>query len=99
MTKLTDLDGTFVRHASGGNFLEVESLSEADGVMFDCPGCGDHSIVVWDRSVPIGDGFGAWRWTMDGTSLSDLTLHPSVDLSHSGIACKWHGWVKNGDAA
>lgn len=41
------------------------------------------------------------RWTMEGTSLDDLTLSPSInlDVPENGVdSCKWHGWVKNGDA-
>lgn len=34
------------------------------------------------------------RWTMSGTSLEDLTLHPSVDV---GTPSCWHGWIRNGE--
>lgn len=44
------------------------------------------------------------RWTMEGTSLDDITLSPSVNLNVPNEKgeppmCRWHGWVKNGDAA
>jgi len=42
------------------------------------------------------------RWEMSGTGIDDLTLQPSInlDLPENGPnSCKWHGWVKNGDAA
>lgn len=99
MTRLTDLDATFVRHTSGGNFNEVEAMTDANGVLFDCPKCGRHSVLVWDRTVPAGIEPGPGRWDMTGTGLADLTLSPSVDLSRGGVGCLWHGWVKNGDAA
>lgn len=43
------------------------------------------------------------RWEMSGTSLDNLTLFPSVNLDvpdENGEVhgCRWHGWVKNGDA-
>jgi hypothetical protein len=48
------------------------------------------------------------RWLMEGSSLDDLTLSPSVNCDipwkdAAGVehpsSCKFHGWVKNGDAA
>lgn len=42
------------------------------------------------------------RWQMSGTSLDDLTLSPSINLDVPGNgddSCKWHGWVRNGDAS
>jgi hypothetical protein len=98
MTKLTDLDATFVCHTMNGDFAEVKTLAEANGVIFDCPKCGRHSVLCWDRTIPQPIPPGPGRWDMTGTGIADLTLSPSVDLSTSGIGCLWHGWVKNGDA-
>jgi hypothetical protein len=44
------------------------------------------------------------RWEMAGNSLDDLTLSPSINLDVPGNdgtiqGCRWHGWVRNGDAA
>lgn len=42
------------------------------------------------------------RWQMSGSSIDDLTLMPSINLDIPGVehdGCRWHGWVKNGDAA
>jgi hypothetical protein len=44
------------------------------------------------------------RWEMSGSSLDDLTLSPSINLdvpSDDGVVygCRWHGWVRSGDAA
>jgi hypothetical protein len=104
VTKLTDLDAEFLTHESrdGREFLpHVLSLAEAQGVMFECPACGKHSVLTWfkGRGVPDTASPGPGRWAPSGTGLSDLTLSPSVDLSTSASPCKWHGWVKNGDAA
>lgn len=54
------------------------------------------------------DGTPNPRWTMNGTSIDDLTLSPSINCDipwkdAQGVehpsSCKWHGFVKNGDAA
>ena len=97
MTKLTDLDATFVCHTMNGGFAEVKTLAEANGVMFDCPKCGRHSVLCWDRTIPQPITPGPGRWDMTGTGIADLTLSPSVNLEPHG--CQWHGWVRNGDAA
>ena len=96
MSRLADLDATFVRHIDGGNFVEVSCRSSANGVMFDCPKCGRHRVLCWDRTVPAGITPGPGRWDMVGDTLDDLTLNPSINLEPNG--CCWHGWVKNGDA-
>ena len=99
MTKLVDLDGTFVRHTSDGNFEEVAEISRANGLLFDCPLCGRHSILCWDHSVPPDVDPKPGRWTISGTSIADVTLQPSVNLdTRPDAVCKWHGWVRNGDA-
>ena len=102
MTKLTDLDATFVRWDGSleGNFFEQLQIEGATGVLFYCPKCNNHSVLIWDKSVPSSVGAYIDRWTMSGTGLTDLTLNPSVNLenaNHSG--CGWHGWVKNGEAS
>jgi hypothetical protein len=100
MTKLAQLEAAFVRLLNErGDFQELPSMAGANGVMFDCPKCGAHSVLCWDRTVAAGIAPGPGRWEMSGTSLHDLTLSPSVDLSRSGGACDWHGWVIDGDAA
>lgn len=109
MTRLVDLDATFVRLDNPrGDFTEVAAIGEAQGVMFDCPKCGGHSIVCWSRSRGVPDDIepGPGRWKLEGAGLEDLTLNAdppsgarSVDLSRSGVGCGWHGFVTDGDAA
>lgn len=98
MTKLTELDATFVAWdgSASGNFAEIPTIVGATGVMFDCPKCGGHSVLVWDRTIPSNIDPGPGRWDMFGTDLEDLTINPSINLT--GPGCGWHGWVKNGDA-
>ncbi len=105
MTKLTDLDATFVRltDPERGDFQEVEASADAQGVMFDCPKCGAHSIICWSSSRGVPDHVGPkpGRWRLDGTGLHDLTLNEEPGKSRSVLltaGCKWHGFVTNGDA-
>jgi hypothetical protein len=82
---------------------------EPDGVGF----AGAHRVLVFfsnPRSAPVAPAEfdDNPRWQMEGTSLDDLALSPSINLDvpwkdDKGVehqsACKWHGFVKNGDAA
>lgn len=83
----------------------VETIEEAHGVMFKCPRCwqanggpiGTHTIVCWSPAVPDTATPGPGRWSLQGTSLQDLSLvagSSSVQL-HGG--CQWHGFVRNGE--
>lgn len=70
---------------------------------------GAHYIRVFfsnPRGAPVApaDVDDNPRWEMSGSSLADLTLSRSIDLSHDKEGkpqegCQWHGFVKNGDAA
>ncbi len=78
---------------------EGKPPGEPDGVGF----AGAHSVLCWftnprnAAAVPVSAFPGPGRWTIEGSSIDDLTLHPSVHLS--GAGCGWHGWVKAGDAS
>lgn len=89
--------------------LDVESLAEADGVMFLCPKCfadnkgevGTHSVICWFvGKVPDDVCPKPGRWNPSGTGLHDLTFvgHGAVSVLLTGGGCAWHGFVKNGDA-
>ncbi len=109
--KLTDLDACFVARydAAEDSFFEQNEIVGAQGVMFNCPVCGLHSVLCWFKNpidapkVPDTAAPGPGRWEASGTGLSDLTLNPSVNLDTERArkynSCLWHGWVKNGDAA
>lgn len=72
---------------------------------------GAHYVLCWFANpinaerVPDSEFPGPGRWTFSGTSIDDATLSPSVNLdvhtTHTGDPheCRWHGWVKSGDAA
>jgi hypothetical protein len=92
--KLTELEPELLTH--GIDVLRhVSALADAQGVWFCCPRCGNHQVMVWfrDRGVPEEAAPRA-RWQVDGTSLENLTLSPSINIL-SG--CKWHGWVRGGE--
>jgi hypothetical protein len=96
--KLAELEPWLIRHTYNANGAEVykhvDTLDEAQGIIFDCPICRvaeSHSICVWfkDRGVPES-AVPAPRWAMSGTSTADLTLAPSINITHG---CKWHGFI------
>lgn len=103
--KLIDLDAHLVIATSltDIDYLPaMAAVADAHGVMFECPKCHNHSVLVWFKDRP--QLHGAWeplaRWTATGHTLHDLTLTPSINLDTPGATgCKWHGWLMNGDAA
>lgn len=105
--KLSELDAELVL-ATGDKtetltFLpEPAKVSEAHGVMFECPSCHGHQILVWfkDRPSLPASREPLPRWTASGEGISDLSLSPSINLDNpNSTGCRWHGWVKNGDAS
>ena len=88
----------------------VETLAEADGVMFLCPKCyaenggpvGTHRVICWFvGKVPDDVDPKPGRWTPRGTGLSDLTFVPSEGRTQSVLltgGCGWHGFVVDGAA-
>lgn len=106
----TDAD-TYEKTGPVEYILIVETLAEADGVMFLCPKCfadnagpvGTHTVICWFvGKVPDDVDPKPGRWTPTGTGLADLTFVPSAGRSHSVLltgGCRWHGFVANGDAS
>lgn len=111
--RLADLEAFFVRHErrDGSEYqVRVETIGEAQGVRFLCPKCfkakggpiETHSVVCWSSSRGIADDVkpGPGRWTLEGTSLADLTLgcEPGKSRSVALIGgCAWHGFVTQGE--
>jgi len=102
-------DDIEVRETETLYHVDVDSLAEAQAVMFLCPLCfqknggavGTHSIDVTfsDRGVSDSDGTHTLqgapvRWKVGGTGYADLTTQPSILLTGSG--CGWHGFITNG---
>ena len=86
--RLTELDAQFVRYEErdGHKYIHhVDTLAEAQGVMFLCPKCfkanggpkGTHQILCWSRSAGASEHAEPrpGRWQMVGTGLDDLTLN------------------------
>lgn len=104
-------DDTYERTGPVEYIQAVETLAEADGVMFLCPKChaenggpvGTHSVICWFVGRVVDDvDPKPGRWTPKGTGLHDLTFVPSAGRSHSVLlkgACAWHGFVTNGAAS
>lgn len=104
--KLSDLEAQFVRRTDGG-FQRVDSIAEAEGLFFICPGCfkklgtkvGAHSLLVWTHVVPAGINPGPGRWSFKGTGIHDLTVDVAPGQKYRSIdAGCWHGCIDNGDA-
>ena len=111
--RLRDLEAEFLKNMGEGSFHRVESLAEADGILFLCPLCfknngnqrpGVHSIICWFVGhVPDEMTPGPGRWTPSGSGLDDLTFVPgnpprATSVLLTGEGCGWHGFVTNGDA-
>ncbi len=113
--KLTELEAEFIRYERDGlhTYLpHVDTLAEAQGIIFLCPKCwaqnhgprGTHSVICWSRSRGVPDFADPkpGRWRMDGSSLEDLTLNAEAPGGARSVqllgGCNWHGFVDNGDA-
>lgn len=92
-------------------FRRVDSIAEAQGVMFKCPKCfvtnggivGTHMVICWSRSRGVPDDAtpGPGRWTLLGSGFADLTLGEEPGQTRSVLllgGCAWHGFITNGEA-
>lgn len=89
----------------------VNSIAEAQGIMFLCPKCfaqnggpvGTHMVICWSRSrgVPNSAEPGPGRWKLEGIGYSDLTLSADPpNTAHSVLlttGCRWHGFITDGE--
>ncbi len=113
MTRLRDLNAHFLKVIDNKTFKHVDSLAEANGIWFLCPKCfaansgpsGTHGVICWSRSRGAPEDIEPLpgRWSMNGTSLDDLTLNVDPPGTARSVlligGCEWHGFVNNGDAA
>lgn len=111
--RLRDLEAEFLHWSGDRSFSRVDTLAEADGIIFVCPKCyaelgrraGAHSVICWFRGrVPDNVTPGPGRWTPSGTGLDDLTFvagEPpmAVSVLLTGPGCGWHGFVIGGTAS
>lgn len=86
--------------------IPVESVAEADGVVFLCPKCFQenngpvrtHSVVCWRPRVPQGENIeGPGRWEFEGTGLHDLTLVAGSSSVLLTGGCNAHFFVRGGE--
>lgn len=87
----------------------VDDIGEAQGVLFLCPLCfvknrgevGTHSVLCWFARSGVPDYVEPLpgRWVPSGSGLDDLTFIGPAAASVALLGgCRWHGFVKNGDA-
>lgn len=104
MARLRDLNAQFMRVTDTG--LEpVQTLAEADYVVFDCPKCGNHTEAIPFPHVPKSK-YSQARWKPSGTGIDDLTFVPYTDekgVYHGSTSvlhpegCQAHFYVRNGE--
>jgi hypothetical protein len=100
---LDKLNGRFVTRLPANAIQGHQSLTKAEGVMFDCPKCkGDlrHPIICWfipgQNGQWVGGLHGKVRpgcWEPRGTGIEDLTLSPAIAIEGG---CGWCGRIENG---
>lgn len=109
VVQLSNLEARFLKYVprDGHVYMEnVDSIAEADGVIFLCPKCfvenkgsrGTHSVLCWSPKVPPDVDPKPGRWNLVGTGLHDLSLVAGSSSVLLTAGCKWHGFVRNGDA-
>ena len=104
--RLSELRPSFLKYNTEHSWQRVETIEEADGVMFACPICftnkgntlvGAHSIICWEPSVPAEVHPKPGRWNLVGTNFEDLSLiNGSSSVLLEG-GCGAHFLVKNGN--
>lgn len=112
--RLEQLEPQFIRHERSGDghtyHHHIDSIEQAQGVIFLCPDCfkrnggpvGTHSIICWSSSRGVPDFVDPkpGRWTLEGTSLDDLTLGAEPGKSRSVQligGCAAHFFVTEGN--
>lgn len=107
--RLLELEASFLKLKPDGMYLGTP-FSDADGIIFLCPKCfqdagskaGVHSIICWFEDRVPDDAKPSGRWKPVGTGLDDLTFVPGKNPLCSVMllgGCRWHGFIKNGDAS
>jgi hypothetical protein len=88
--KLRDLEPIFL-----ADKIMLPTADGADGIEFTCP-CGKHKTVIpFGAGLP---GYGlAWKHE-GGSTVDDLTLHPSIRTSGGPNMQECaHYWIRNGE--
>ncbi len=104
--QLEQLEPQFLQRTDDMHFRNVETIQEADGIIFLCPKCmqsasmvrpGVHSVICWRPRVPQTTHPIPGRWEFSGTGYADLTLTAgSSSILLTGPGCAAHFFVQNG---
>lgn len=84
--------------------IHVDTIAEAQGVLFLCPKCfvenngnvGTHSIICWQPMIPQAVKPVPGRWTFHGTGYDDLTLRANSSSVSVTEGCRAHFFITNG---
>jgi hypothetical protein len=105
--KLTDLEPQFLAIDTSKSYRHVDSLAEAQGIMFLCPKCfaanggniGTHAVICWFTGVPLDVSPSPGRWNPSGTGYHDLSFVPpgATSVQLLGDGCRWHGFIQGGE--
>jgi len=102
--KLAELNAYFVDAGGEGVFSADGSPApkrRGVGVIMNCP-CGTHGednqlYVPFEAPLDGGPCIERKGWKRTGDTIDTLTLSPSV-LRSDPDGCRWHGWIRNGEA-
>src|SRR5262245_52422657 len=95
MARLTEFEPAFLKLGNGLGWHTQEELDGANGIIFLCPKCKNHSIIVWFEGTPKDISPGPARWTVvRGSGINNLTLTPSILIP---IDCKGHFTILEGN--
>lgn len=104
--RLSELKPEWLKRTADDRFQRVDTIAEADGIIFVCPKCyadngmqrpGVHSVICWSPRVPQTTSPTPGRWELVGSSFEDLTLvagSSSVALTNG---CKAHFFIRSGE--
>lgn len=104
---LVDLEAKLIRITGERERAYVETVAEADGIIFLCPTCyesnggpkGTHSIICWRPHVPKSVKPGPGRWELIGNTVDDVTLIAGSSSIQIQGGCNAHFFVKEGSIA
>lgn len=102
---LLELEPQFLTRTTDTSWRHVESIGEAEGIIFLCPLCfrvnngpiGTHSVICWTPRVPLTVTPGPGRWEMLGTGYHDLTLRAGSSSVQLLGGCNAHFFITNGE--
>ena len=101
---LKALEASFLKLIPDNSFETVDSINDADGVMFLCPKCfvankgpvGTHSVICWRPHVPQDVHPIPGRWGFLGNGIDDLELKAGSSSVSLTTGCKAHFFVRDG---